>query len=154
MDITIQPAHPEQADALSHIAVAAKRHWGYPERWMRLWLPALQISGEYISANETWVAVLAGQPVAWYSLKEADGDLWLDNLWVLPDCMGAGVGRALFQHALGRGRSRRANLLKIEADPNAEPFYLRMGARRIGEHRGEVDGALRTLPVMEIQLTR
>ncbi|GMV34320.1 MAG: hypothetical protein AMXMBFR60_21490 [Chloroflexota bacterium] len=42
--------------------------------------------------------------------------------------------------------------MKIEADPNAESFYIRMGARRIGEHRSDVDGAPRILPALEMQL--
>jgi len=42
--------------------------------------------------------------------------------------------------------------LKIEADPNAESFYIRRGARRVGEHRSDVDGMPRILPVLEIQI--
>jgi hypothetical protein len=53
---------------------------------------------------------------------------------------------------LERSKLRDASLLKIEADPNAEAFYLHMGARKTGEHRGEVDGMPRNLPVLEIQL--
>lgn len=145
-------ALPEQAEALTRIAVAAKRHWKYPERWMEIWLPVLTVSGEYVSVNETWVAIVGGEPAAWYSLKETDGELWLDNLWVLPGHMGKGIGGELFNHALERSRLRGAGILKIEADPNAEQFYLRMGARCIGEHRGEMEGEPRILPVMAVGL--
>ena len=78
--------------------------------------------------------------------------LWLDNLWVLPEFMGQGIGQQLFQHALERSRERGESVLKIEADPNAKSFYEKMGARQIGEHHGEVDGHARVLPVMEINL--
>lgn len=130
---------------MTGITLAAKRHWGYPERWMQLWLPQLAISAEYISGNETWAAQKADRFVAWYSLAETDGELWLDNLWVLPDFIGQGIGKTLFLHALGRSRLRNASVLKMVADPNAEVFYRRMGAIKIGEQRGEVDGALRIL---------
>ena len=43
-----------------------------------------------------------------------------------------------------------ASVLKIEADPNAQSFYERMGARKVGEHHSEVFGQPRTLPVMEV----
>jgi len=79
--------------------------------------------------------------------------LWLDNLWVLPEFMGRGIGPQLFQHALERSRERGESVLKIEADPNAQSFYEKMGARQIGEHHSEVDGQMRVLPVMEISIS-
>lgn len=152
MDIAIVPAEPEQAGILTEITIAAKRHWKYPERWIQFWLPALTITPEYILENETWVANGDGKPAGYYSFKQADMELWLDNLWVLPEYMGRGIGSRLFQHAVRRCRVREFPTLKIEADPNAVGFYERMGARIIGEHRGEVDGQARALPVMEIYL--
>lgn len=149
MIIRAQSAH---ADDLSRITVAAKRHWGYPERWMQIWQPLLTISPDYISENEIWMKTITNEPVAYYSLKQAGDELWLDNLWVLPEHMGKGIGKELFNHAMERSRQRGAFKFKIEADPNAEAFYERMGARRVGEHRGEIEGQVRILPVMEIKL--
>lgn len=152
MEFLIHPTQPSDSDALTEIALTAKRHWNYPERWIQYWLPALSVSAEYIRANESWIAAVQFKPVAWYSLKQVAEHLWLDNLWVLPACMGKGIGRKLFSHALERSRIRGASVLKIEADPNAENFYIRMGARRKGEHHSEVDGQPRLLPVMEMTL--
>lgn len=152
MEFLIHPTQPSDTDALTEIALTAKRHWNYPERWIQYWLPALSVSAEYLRANESWIAAVQFKPVAWYSLKQVAEHLWLDNLWVLPACMGKGIGRKLFSHALERSRIRGASVLKIEADPNAENFYIRMGARRTGEHHSEVDGQPRLLPVMEMTL--
>jgi len=67
--------------------------------------------------------------------------------------MGLGIGKNLFRHAWERARLRGFTDLKIEADPNAESFYEKMGARKIGErHHGELDGQPRILPVMEINV--
>lgn len=151
MDIVILSAHPDHADDLTAITLAAKRHWNYPERWIQSWIPVLTISPEYISAHETWIAVHADRTIAYYSFAEGGGALWLDNLWVLPDLIGRGIGKRLFRHALRRAAERGASILKIEADPNAQGFYEKMGARRIGFHHcGEMDGQPRILPVMEI----
>lgn len=146
----IVQARPDHAQTLTEIAISAKRHWKYPERWMKCWLPALTISSEYIASHETWLAMLNEKPVAWYSLAQDEADLWLDNLWVLPDFMGRGIGQSLFRHALERCQFREAKVLKMEADPNAKSFYEKMGAKQIGEHHGEVDGEPRILPVMEV----
>ena len=149
----IIPGMSEYAPLLTDITIASKRHWKYPEKWMQLWFSALTISPEYISENEVWIAVENEKSVAYYSLKYDGECLWLDNLWVLPDFMGQGIGRQLFQHTLERSRVQGFSILKIEADPNAQSFYEKMGARQIGEHYGKVDGQARVLPVMEINVS-
>jgi GNAT superfamily N-acetyltransferase len=148
---SILQAKSEQAGLLTAITLASKRHWNYPDGWIQTWLPLLTITSEYILANETWVAVVDGQCVAYYSLKYDEEYLWLDNLWVLPEFMGQGIGKQLFQHALERSHVRGVSTLKIEADPNAQSFYEKMGAYKIGEHHTQVDDQPRILPIMEIK---
>jgi GNAT superfamily N-acetyltransferase len=149
---TIQRAKPEHAKELTALTIASKRHWNYPESWIQAWLPSLTITSEYILANETWAAVDGETCVAYCSLKQDSESLWLDNLWILPEFMGQGIGRELFHHALERGLSLGAATLKIESDPNAQDFYEKMGARKIGERHSVVEGQPRVLPVMEIKL--
>ena len=148
--ISIRRASPEDAEQLTQITISSKRYWNYPENWIQAWLASLTITSEYILANETWVAVVNEKCVAYYSLKYDDEYLWLDNLWVLPEFMGRGIGRRLFHHALERSRARGESVLKIEADPNAQSFYERMGAHKVGEHRSMVDGQTRVLPIMSV----
>lgn len=45
--IQIRHALPADADTLTRIAIAAKRHWDYPERWMEIWTPQLTFSPQY-----------------------------------------------------------------------------------------------------------
>jgi GNAT superfamily N-acetyltransferase len=150
--IAILRATPEHAEILTALTIAAKRHWNYPEEWIQIWLPLLTISPEYIRDNETWAVVQNDRCIAYYSLRPDIGFLWLDNLWVMPEFIGKGIGKELFHHALERSRAREAPVLRIESEPNAQVFYEKMGARKIGEHHTEVDGQSRVLPVMEINL--
>ena len=152
MNLQINRAKPEEAEALTQIALAAKRHWGYPERWMELWKPQLTFSPEYFEENESWVAEIDDAPIAFYTLLEKDGSAWLENLWVLPEWIGKGVGKRLFDHAVELARQRGYQLLQLEADPNAAGFYEKMGMHKIGERRSEVDGQSRILPIMETRL--
>ena len=122
----------EDAARLTEIAFAAKRHWGYPDRWMESWRDLLTVTPEFIAGHETFAAVIHGQVVGFYALGQRDGKLDLLHLWVLPDWMGRGVGRSLFNHALERTRELGFRQLEIESDPNAEGFYRRLGARRVG----------------------
>jgi len=49
---------------------------------------------------------------------------------------------------------RGANTVAIEADPNAEGFYLRMGARRVGENVYEIVGRKRKLPLLSVEISK
>jgi GNAT superfamily N-acetyltransferase len=150
--IKILRAKPEQAGTLTAITIASKRHWNYPESWIQVWLPSLTVTAEYILANETWVAVEDEKCVAYYSLKNDGEFLWLDNLWVLPEFIGQGIGKGLFHQALEKSHDLGATVLKIEADPNAQTFYEKMGAWKISEHHTEAGGQPRRLPIMEINI--
>ena len=150
--ISIRRVTTSQAGELSRIALAAKAHWGYPERWMELWRSQLTFGADYFEQQETWVAMDETEPVAFYTLQERSGNAWLENLWVLPDYMGQGVGAALFRHAVDLARQRGYKKLQLEADPHATGFYRRMGMHQIGERRYELEGQWRILPLMELEL--
>jgi len=142
----IRRARPEDA-VLTSIAFAAKRHWGYPERWIESWRPQLTITATYIADHEVHFAIENGQPVGFYALVIHQIRLELQHLWVLPERMGQGIGRLLFTHALRRARHLGFSELEIESDPNAGGFYERMGARQIGSRVFELDEQRRELPI-------
>jgi GNAT superfamily N-acetyltransferase len=145
-------AIPDQAETLTQIALAAKRHWGYPERWIEIWSPILIVSEEYIEKNDVYIACVMGEPVGFYAILIENDRASLEHLWVLPDYMGKGIGAKLFKHALSRCKEIGAHTLEIESDPNAQGFYEHMGARKVREAIGKVDGQPRILPVLEIAL--
>ncbi|MEN9564674.1 MAG: hypothetical protein RIR73_2918 [Chloroflexota bacterium] len=145
-------AQPEHADSLTQIAIAAKRHWKYPEAWIQFWIPQLTISANYISSNEVWMMVEKEEPIAFYALSQTEGGWELGNLWVLPDHIGNGIGKQLFNHALERCKLLNISALKIYADPHAQAFYEKMGATKISEHHSDLFGEDRVLPIMEIKL--
>lgn len=71
--IQIRRALPADADTLTRIAIAAKRHWGYPERWMEIWTPQLTFSPQYFDENESWVAEADGVSAA-FNLCQSQKD--------------------------------------------------------------------------------
>jgi len=152
--VDILPATPDDADALTRIAFAAKRYWGYPESWIQHWRDSLTITPEFVGNNAVYAAVSGGAPCAFYALTSAGGELELEHLWVLPGWIGSGVGRLLFEHAVREAARQGATAVAIEADPNAEGFYLRMGARRVGENVYEIVGRERKLPLLSLEISK
>ena len=150
--VTIIRATAADADALTDIAFAAKRHWGYPEAWIESWRKLLTIRPEFIATHEIYVATRNDARVGFYGLELKDDKVDLLHMWVLPHAMGQGVGRCLFIHAVKRTKELRFLRLEIESDPNAERFYLRMGARRVGSRACEFGKQRRELPNLRYQI--
>jgi|SRR2546423_2190732 len=145
-------AKPEDAEALTEIAHAAKRYWGYPQSWIAAWRDILTMRPEFLGANIAFIAVEEQRPVGFYVLMTQGDGIHLDHLWVVPSAMRRGIGRALFEHATAEARNLGFASIKIEADPNAEGFYKRMGAFRIGTNVSTVEGEPRALPLLEFHL--
>lgn len=140
------------AARLTEIAHAAKGYWGYPAHWIALWRNQLTMTPTFIEANEVWVAEVDGAVLGFVALTGAPPMMTLDHMWVMPVAIGQGIGSAMYRHALQRAAALGATSLEIEADPNAEPFYARMGAQTVGEVAYMIDGLRRALPLMEAQV--
>jgi GNAT superfamily N-acetyltransferase len=153
--VKIVRAVREDAVALTHIAVAAKGHWGYPQSWLRHWEEALTITPEYIERHPTYIATLGEAFVGFCALQfepREPSEALLDHLWVAPSWSRRGIGRALFAHAKNVARQRHAKRLKIVGDPHAEGFYRRMGATLCGKEAAPMDGHARYLCLFELAL--
>lgn len=146
----VRPALTEEAGALTRIAQEAKRYWGYPEHWLRRWDADLTITPEFINNNHVYVAEGEGKLSGFYALSVKEGKAELDHLWVAPDLIGTGVGKELFVAAMQKAAELKLTAVGISSDPNAEGFYQKMGAHRVGETTSELDGEPRVLPRLSI----
>jgi GNAT superfamily N-acetyltransferase len=155
----IRRARPGESGVLTELAMASKAHWGYSPAFLAACRGELTV--EEGDLADAYVLERDGVPAAFY-LVVADGpSYYLDFFYVHPSFIGGGLGRALFQHLIGLVESRGIVRFLLHADPNAEPFYLAMGATRIGEVDSQVASPetqnakaapRRRLPVLEWSL--
>ena len=150
LNLKIRKALTEDAPALTRIAHDAKRHWGYPEHWLKHWQDDLTISPDFVAANQVYVAESESGLLGFYALIVNENKAELDHLWVAPEYIGAGVGKELFLHAMRSAAAGNVSEVEILSDPNAEGFYRKMGAYRIGETVSEIEGQPRTLPRLAV----
>lgn len=147
----IRRAHERDADALTELAIRSKASWGYDAAFMDRCRPILTVTGEYIRRTPAWVAQQGQAIVGFYSLREEDGILDLDLLFVEPEWIGSGVGALLLEHALQQAALTTHEHLVVESDPGAEGFYLRFGATRVGQRASTVEAG-RQLPMLSFDL--
>jgi GNAT superfamily N-acetyltransferase len=149
--LIIRKAIEQESSALTQIAHDAKRHWGYPEHWIEHWREDLTISPDFITNNLVYVAERENEILGFYALV-VDEQAELEHMWVAPQHIGTGVGKELFFHAMQIAAGDNISAIEFSADPNAEGFYQRMGARKIGEVTSEVDGQTRKLPRLTVRI--
>jgi N-acetylglutamate synthase-like GNAT family acetyltransferase len=147
----IRRAAPEEADTLTQIALEAKRHWGYPEHWIKHWEADLTVSSDFIRDNQVYVAEKEGEIRGFYALSVSGKKAELEHMWVTPGSIGTGIGKELFLDAMDRAATLEVREIEISADPNAAGFYERMGASQIGETDASIDGQVRKLPRLRIE---
>lgn len=133
----VRAARPDEAGDLTGLCLRSKACWGYDDEFMRQCRTALTVSVDAIESGRVWVVeadrrVLGVASVA-QAGPESGCDFELAHLFVEPDAMGRGVGRLLFAHCVAWVRVQRGRTLEILSDPGAVPFYVRMGARLIGD---------------------
>lgn len=109
------------------------------------------MEGSFVRTHPVFCAVRDGTVVAFYALSRCGDGFELEHLWVDPDHIGSGIGRMLVRHAVETVRATGGRVLTIASDPNAEQFYVRLGARRVGEVASKPDG--RRLPLLEVRVT-
>jgi GNAT superfamily N-acetyltransferase len=152
--LSIREARPDEAAALSALALRSKAHWGYDAEFLEACRADLTLTPREIADSASLVCegaagVLGFSRVVLMDERTAE----LDALFVDPTAIGMGVGKLLWERSVAVARELGAQDLVLQSDPHAEGFYLSRGARRIGE----VASALlpgRTLPLMHVDLRR
>lgn len=143
-----RPARPDETDELTQVAIASKRTWGYSDELIALWTPEFTFTPDNIALRTVSVAEIAGDTVAVSSLCIADAECELDDFWVRPSAIGIGVGRQLLEYTLALASRAGFDDVVVVSDPNAEGFYLRFGAIRVGLIESQPVG--RFLPVLKL----
>lgn len=137
---SIRAAVVGDADRLSEIAIISKSYWPYDPEFIEACRGDLRVSPERAAQDGIFVIEANGSLIGFYSFSISDDDIpELNNLFVLPEFIGQGVGRRLWQHAISYARERNWKHFEMDADPfAAEKFYYRVGCVKVGETESTV----------------
>lgn len=149
MKPAIRRARPEEAPALRALAHRSKAHWPYSPEFLAAVEPMLQLEPDDVAAQEVWVLELHGVVMGWHRVTSHADRAELEDLWLEPRVIGTGLGRFLFQHAVGVAADGGATHMEWDADPFAVGFYQAMGGEEIGSTPSAAEPG-RMLPRMRI----
>ena len=128
----IRVARADEVDLLACIAFESKSHWNYSPAVMAGWRTSLAVRLDPPERRPAFVAETDGTVAGFCQLLLEDETPTLEHLWVRPGCMRRGIGRALLERAGATLADLGYTRMRIDADPNAEAFYLQCGATRDG----------------------
>jgi predicted N-acetyltransferase YhbS len=136
----IRAAIPADLNAINVITLAAKAHWGYSSDQLLAWRADLLTTEDSLNRRPTLVA-LEHESVEGIAQVDPCSTPWeLVSCWVAPSHMRQGIGSALLNAMKSEVARAGARTLHIDSDPNAEPFYLAVGAVRIGQVSAPIPG--------------
>jgi len=139
-NLNIRKANACDAQQLTDLALRSKAVWGYDKVFMAECADELRVDKHQVTAvgNICYVATLDKKVVGYYSVAfdtelNAENEAELEALFIEPDYLGLGIGKQLFLHAISKCQEFSLAKLHIQADPNAETFYIKVGAKLIGK---------------------
>ena len=134
--------------ALTDLCLRSKAHWGYDAAFMAACRDVLTVTREDLQQP---LAVVRDGPaiVGMVAVTLQPGTAELSKLFVSPGHIGHGIGSALIHWAKAQAHAAGHPHLRVESDPEAEAFYLRHGAVRIGQAPSEAIPG-RMLPLLSL----
>jgi len=151
LPLTIRAPTIDELSSLSDLCFGSKAVWGYDEEFMEACRGELSFEPRDLALTPIAVAEHNGKPIGVAQVKVVDGEADLLKLFVEPSALRSGTGKALLVWVTDVAKKLGATRLTIDADPDAAPFYRRMGAYDVGEApSGSVPG--RMLPKLAMNL--
>jgi GNAT superfamily N-acetyltransferase len=151
LSLIIRPPATDELSGLSDLCFRSKAVWGYDEEFMEACRGELSFEPRDLELTPIAVAEHDGKPIGVAQLRVVNDGADLLKLFVEPSALRSGTGKALLAWATDVAKKLGATRLTIEADPDAAPFYRRMGAYDVGQvPSGSVPGRL--LPKLAMNL--
>ena len=149
--MVIEKANNTDHEILTQITKKSKAFWGYSEEQIEIWSTFLTVTSGYIEANAVYKISVEDQIVGYYSfINQDEKTIKLDNLFVLPEYIGKGLGRLLMEHFLMNIDKTDTKTMTLNSEPNAELFYSKLGFVKVGEIETSIKD--RYMPIMELTI--
>ena len=125
-------AESKHTELLRDILILSKGYWGYSQEQLAQWRSNLKFEDEYVARNTVKLILDESELIGFFAIVKGDIDE-LDHLWLLPKAIGKGFGNLVFEKILSECKTLDITEFYITSDPDAEGFYLKKGALKVGE---------------------
>jgi GNAT superfamily N-acetyltransferase len=152
MDRRFRRARPTEAEELRALTARSGAHWGRDAAYMAEAARLMSLDASDLARDEAWVLEEDETPVGYYRMSVEGERGEIEELFLEPQVIGRGLGRALFEHCVARAKALGLRRLRWTCDRYALGFYLAMGGRRTGTQPSGIVGD-DPLTVMELRIS-
>ncbi len=128
LQLQLRPCRPSDDEFVFHVRKLAFRK--YLELTYGPWDETTQrfMHMQGFRPQDTQIISLGGRDVGWIEIHDRPADLYLANIYLLPEAQGHGIGRQLINQLIQRGRDERrpVTLRVLKVNP-ARRLYERLG---------------------------
>ncbi len=147
----IEKAIKNDSNDLTELTIRSKSHWNYSKEQIEEWRDDLTVSEIYILEKEVYKLINRDDLIGYYSyFRINDLDVKLENLFIEPEFIRKGFGKMIMNDFLQRIRNAKFERIILDADPNVEKFYEKIGFKVIGKLETSIKN--RFLPIMEMKI--
>lgn len=125
-------AEVKDTELLRDTLITSKGYWGYSQEQLEEWRSNLRFEEEYIAGNTVKLILKDKEMIGFFAIVKGDSDE-LDHFWLLPKVIGKGYGNLVFEQIISECKALNITEFYITSDPDAEGFYLKKGAFKVGE---------------------
>jgi len=151
IEVKIRDALATEAKYLSDLSARSKAYWPYDKEYLTQAAQVTHVTENDILSWHFRVAVYDGKILGFSGMAPVKNEYMLDHLWIEPEYIDKGIGQVLFEDAVLSAKRMGWTRFTIASDPYAEKFYLKQGAKRIGERESKIKPGF-FLPLLEVNV--
>ncbi len=127
LTLECRPATPDDAEAIARVYLRSRRELvacaplAHSDEEIHAW-----IRGRLIPAGRTTVALIGGEVVGLLAVSSGPGGSWIDQLYLLPERIGEGIGTVLLERAVAE-LPPPIRLYTFQGNARARRFYEARG---------------------------
>ncbi len=122
----------KHVDLLRETLIASKGYWGYSQEQLEVWRSNLRFKEDYVARNTVKLVLEKSEVIGFFAIVKGELDE-LDHFWLLPKAIGKGNGNLVFEQIISECKALNILEFHIISDSDAEGFYLKKGALKVGE---------------------
>jgi GNAT superfamily N-acetyltransferase len=98
LKMKIVRAREESLQEINNVIAASKGYWNYPPAYLQAALKVLYIDQNYLAGQLCFQIEIDMSLVAFFAITEKDGEKYLGHLWIDPNHLRKGLGRAALEY--------------------------------------------------------
>lgn len=119
--------------SLTKLAIQSEAYWDYDDIFIEKFAELYNVSEEYIASNPVYILYNENDMIGFYGMLLSEEETALEYLYVAPEFIGNGYGKILWNHMINICLEKGIKEFHLVTSPQAKDFYIKLGARYIGE---------------------